>query len=522
MQTFILKNMTEVTEASVEPDSFNSTKNEEVCKTRQVKIHWGENEVYEIEENDDDENWSEFEDIADDLEDESGDFTKKLNAARMSYPQPNKQSGPQFSYSKGFTAEAQIQKHLDSAGDRKVGRKKDRADRATVEQVLDPRTRLVLFRLLQRGVMDSIEGCISTGKEANVYHAINKEGQCWAIKIYKTSILIFKDRDRYVTGEFRYRNGYCRHNPRKMVATWAEKEMRNLLRMYQAGLRVPKPHLLKSHVLVMEFIGKEGWPAPLLKNAEIDSIAEELYLDCVRMMRDLYRKCRLVHADLSEYNMIVHEKQLYIIDVSQSVEHDHPNSLVFLRSDIANVSKFFKDHQVPVLSMRRLFEFIVDPTVTDNQAQKMLEEERTAETLEEDVLFMNAYIPHKLDNITDYERDDEEEKEGLELNNPFQKIIGKIIDKDDDQAEDFDEENSENEDVTDSSSVTSIEEDMDKLALEAEKARRRQMYHRDRHESPTTKNERKKLVKEEKRVKRTQKVPKHVKKRHENLKRKNR
>uniref|UniRef100_A0AC34GGV2 Uncharacterized protein n=1 Tax=Panagrolaimus sp. ES5 TaxID=591445 RepID=A0AC34GGV2_9BILA len=46
----------------------------------------------------------------------------------------------------------------------------------------------------------------------------------------------------------------------------------------------------------MEFIGKDGWPAPLLKNAEIDSIAEELYLDCVKMMRDLYRKCRLVHA----------------------------------------------------------------------------------------------------------------------------------------------------------------------------------------------------------------------------------
>jgi serine/threonine-protein kinase RIO1 len=48
--------------------------------------------------------------------------------------------------------------------------------------------------------------------------------------VYKTSILTFKDRDRYVTGEFRYRKGYCRHNPRKMVATWAEKEMRNLLR----------------------------------------------------------------------------------------------------------------------------------------------------------------------------------------------------------------------------------------------------------------------------------------------------
>jgi RIO kinase 1 len=32
-----------------------------------------------------------------------------------------------------------------------------------------------------------------------------------------------------------------------MVATWAEKEMRNLIRMYQAGIRVPKPLLLKVH-----------------------------------------------------------------------------------------------------------------------------------------------------------------------------------------------------------------------------------------------------------------------------------
>ena len=72
----------------------------------------------------------------------------------------------------------------------------------SVLQVLDPRTRLVLFRLLQRGTLTNIHGCISTGKEANVYHAINTE-QSLAIKIYKTSILTFKDRERYVAGEFR-------------------------------------------------------------------------------------------------------------------------------------------------------------------------------------------------------------------------------------------------------------------------------------------------------------------------------
>jgi len=66
-------------------------------------------------------------------------------------------------------------------------------------------------------VIDQINGCISTGKEANVYHSEAKGNKEFAIKIYKTSILVFKDRERYVEGEFRFRRGYCKSNPRKMV-----------------------------------------------------------------------------------------------------------------------------------------------------------------------------------------------------------------------------------------------------------------------------------------------------------------
>ena len=50
----------------------------------------------------------------------------------------------------------------------------------------------------------------SIGKEANVYHASTPLGLDRAVKIYKTSILVFKDRDKYVTGEFRFRHGYCK------------------------------------------------------------------------------------------------------------------------------------------------------------------------------------------------------------------------------------------------------------------------------------------------------------------------
>jgi RIO kinase 1 len=137
----------------------------------------------------------------------------------------------------------------------------DRANRATSEQVLDPRTRMILFKLINRGLLNSIHGSISTGKEANVYHATSDDPlhSNLAIKIYKTSILVFKDRDRYVSGDVRF-GKYSKRNPRKMVRMWAEKEMRNLKRIHAAGIPCPEPLYLKLHVLVMGFLGdKKGW-----------------------------------------------------------------------------------------------------------------------------------------------------------------------------------------------------------------------------------------------------------------------
>lgn len=92
-----------------------------------------------------------------------------------------------------------------------IVRVKDKEDRATVEQCLDPRTRVILVKMLNNHLLREINGCLSTGKEANVYHAWSWDRKKEiAIKIYKTSILIFKDRERYVAGEFRFRAGHCK------------------------------------------------------------------------------------------------------------------------------------------------------------------------------------------------------------------------------------------------------------------------------------------------------------------------
>lgn len=55
-----------------------------------------------------------------------------------------------------------------------------------------------------------------------------------------------------------------------------------------------------------------------------------------------------------------HSRTLYIIDVSQSVEHDHPHASDFLRKDLANVTDYFSKKGVRVMSLMDLFQFVTD------------------------------------------------------------------------------------------------------------------------------------------------------------------
>ncbi|XP_005398913.1 PREDICTED: serine/threonine-protein kinase RIO1 [Chinchilla lanigera] len=410
---------------------------------------------------------------------------------------------------------------------------KDKADRATVEQVLDPRTRMILFKLLTRGIISEINGCISTGKEANVYHASTPSGESRAIKIYKTSILVFKDRDKYVSGEFRFRHGYCKGNPRKMVKTWAEKEMRNLIRLNTAEIPCPEPIMLRSHVLVMGFIGKDDMPAPLLKNVPLsESKARELYLQVIQYMRRMYQDARLVHADLSEFNMLYHGGGVHIIDVSQSVEHDHPHALEFLRKDCTNVNDFFLKHAVAVMTVRELFEFVTDPSITPENmdaylakameiASQRTKEERSSQDHVDEEVFKRAYIPRTLNEVKNYERDMD--------------IMMKL--KEEDMAMNAQQDNILYQTVTglkkDLSGVQKVpalleKEDQEKTCSDSEDAGSSLNSDSDseeqgghaRGQKHTTdpdvdRKERKKMVKEAQREKRKNKIPKHVKKRKE-------
>ena len=194
-----------------------------------------------------------------------------------------------------------------------------------------------------------------------------------------------------------------------MVKTWAEKEMRNLRRLHAAGIPSPQPILLKNHILVMEFLGTDGWPAPRMKDAPLSTRKfQECYWQTVRLMRKMYQVCKLVHGDLSEYNMLYHPPRggVIFIDVSQSVEHDHPCANEFLRKDCFNVNAFFKKNGLDPMTTRALYDFVIDPSIKeddeDEAIQRILENLATAgSVVNDDAIFMQTFLPRSLHEVSE-------------------------------------------------------------------------------------------------------------------------
>lgn len=388
---------------------------------------------------------------------------------------------------------------------------KDRSNRATVEQVLDPRTMRFLAKIFNKNIISRINGCISTGKEANVYHGDHEDPEVttreFAVKIYKTSILVFKDRERYVDGEYRFRNTKNQSNPRKMVKVWAEKEFRNLKRLYVNGIPCPEPIELRSHVLVMEYLTKgNAQPSPKLRDHPFKDIDEivHYYQQMLFYMRRMYQKCRLVHADLSEYNSIVHNDKLYIIDVSQSVEPEHPMALDFLRMDIKNVNDFFSRKHINVYPERLLFKYI-----TESNENLGLENDS------DEVL--GAYLENlPLKSELDDSNVDDEVFRSLHLvrslNNLEERDFAKFTEGKVDTLTDLVAEEAEESEESDSDSDSDDESDEDDEDNGKEWKEKDQILKGKKFEDKDEKKQRKAAAKEAKAEKRKTKMKKHVKK----------
>jgi RIO kinase 1 len=256
---------------------------------------------------------------------------------------------------------------LNDSDDRWRKKKRRKEDFQTVNAVIDQNASKVLSGLQSKGILKEITGTIASGKESGVFLAtLGPKGEILCqdmsitspivIKIFRTSTLNFKKILTYISGDIRFKK-YSKKT-RSFIKLWVEKEFRNLKRSTSVGVNAPKPILVKNNVLLMELIGKNGIPSPLLKSVPQKASISTLET-LLQQVSILYQKAGLVHGDLSPYNIIMKDTTPYVIDMSQSVLISHPNAQEFLKRDLSNILTFFNKLKFPIPDLESVYEVIV-------------------------------------------------------------------------------------------------------------------------------------------------------------------
>ena len=190
---------------------------------------------------------------------------------------------------------------------------------------------LAINALVKACVIESFGHSLGVGKEADVYDALNADGKRIAVKFHRLGRISFR--------QTRRKRGYTREH-----STWlfqshlaAEREFQAMKIAYENGVAVPEPISQNRHVVAMGMI--EG--AQLSKYKDIGK-PEKVLKEILRNLRKAYLKAHLIHADISEYNIILQsDGHILIIDWPQAVKIDHTNAAELLERDIKNLLTYF-------------------------------------------------------------------------------------------------------------------------------------------------------------------------------------
>jgi len=221
--------------------------------------------------------------------------------------------------------------------------KKDREHFKIHEGIFDVKTIKLLSSLANKRYFKTLDHPISTGKEADVYRATTKDGFI-AVKMYRIETSKFvKTMHNYIDGDPRFED--YRHSKRGIIKVWCQKEFRNLRDAYDKGLPVPKPIKFEENIFLMEFLGEKGQAYPTL-----DKVKSANYKGAVEFMEkfviDLWNNCQLVHADLSEFNVIFGKNKFFVIDMGQGLSVRHPRAREYLKKDIINIERYAKKNNI--------------------------------------------------------------------------------------------------------------------------------------------------------------------------------
>jgi len=216
--------------------------------------------------------------------------------------------------------------------------------------IFDERTLMNLYRLLNSGTIATVESSIKEGKESVILAGLDKKGEWIAIKVYRTTACDYRNMWKYLVGDPRFKG--LKKNRRIVVSLWCKKEFKNLRMARDADIDCPEPIAFRENVLIMEFIGKNGLPAPRLVDIELDK-PKRTYAMILKNLEKLVN-IGLIHGDLSAFNILFYRKP-HLIDFSQSVVLKHPLALELLRRDIRNINNYFSKLNVSVENDEKIY-----------------------------------------------------------------------------------------------------------------------------------------------------------------------
>ncbi|MEM3781888.1 MAG: serine protein kinase RIO [Candidatus Micrarchaeaceae archaeon] len=209
------------------------------------------------------------------------------------------------------------------------------------EGVFDKRTLQRIGKLFGTGIISQFHFKIATGKESDIFLAEpgpKVSADILVLKIFRIETTSFRNRLDYLLGDPRFSS--VKNNMHAIVDVWCKKEFGNLKLAQSTKVNAPKPYAFSGNVLAMEFIGSNGVPAPRIRDVELAD-PENVLKEIIVQIGKLYA-AGLVHADLSEYNILIKENRPYFIDFGQAVVKEHPSAQAFLERDVGNVLTFFK------------------------------------------------------------------------------------------------------------------------------------------------------------------------------------
>jgi len=223
-----------------------------------------------------------------------------------------------------------------------------------ISEGLDKSTIMTLSGMINDGTLSYVNGAAGSGKESKIYWGVDPSCNDLAIKIYLVTTSNFKKKMQYLIGDHRFTR--MKKRTRNMVALWTRKEFDILNQCLKSGIPCVKLITVNQNVVVLEFVGKDGVASPTLVEAEVD---HDDYENAVKIISDLYRRAKIVHADLSEHNIFKTDKGLVLFDFGSAVDIRHPNAKEFLERDIRNITKFFVKRGLTVENPIDVFERLI-------------------------------------------------------------------------------------------------------------------------------------------------------------------